>query len=30
MMADYCWSLMRDAPYTVHKRLAMEKKFLMP
>ena len=20
MMADYCWSLMRDAPYTVHKR----------
>ena len=27
MMADYCWSLMRDAPHAVHKRLATEKIF---
>ena len=27
MMADYCWSLMRDA---VHKRSATKRKFLMP
>ena len=30
MMADYCWSLMRDVPYAVHKRLATKRKFLMP
>ena len=30
MMADYCWSLMRDIPYTVHKRLATKRKFLIP
>ena len=30
MMADYCWSLMRDAPHAVHKRLATKRKFLMP
>ena len=30
MMADYCWSLMRDVPYEVYKRLATKKKFLMP
>ena len=27
MMADNCWSLMRDAPYEVHKRLATKKNF---
>ena len=30
MMADYCWSLMRDVPYAVYKRLATKRKFLMP
>ena len=30
MMVDYCWSLMRDVPYAVHKRLATKRKFLMP
>ena len=30
MMAYYCWSLMRDAPHAVHKRLATKRKFLMP
>ena len=30
MMADYCWSLMRDVPYAVHKRLARKRKLLMP
>ena len=29
MMADYCWSLMRDVPYAVYKRLATKKIFLM-
>ena len=29
MMVDYCWSLMRDVPYAVHKRLATKRKFLM-
>ena len=27
MMADYCWGLMRDVPYAVHKRLATKKNF---
>ena len=26
MIADYCWSLMRDVPYAVHKRLATKRK----
>ena len=30
MVADYSWSLMRDVPYAVHKRLAAKRKFLMP
>ena len=30
MMADYCWSLMRNVPYVVYKRLATKRKFLMP
>ena len=30
MMADHCWSLMRDAPYAVYKRLATKRTFLMP
>ena len=30
MMEVYCWSLMRDIPYAVHKRLATKRKFLMP
>ena len=30
MMANYCWSLIRDVPYAVHKRLATKRKFLMP
>ena len=30
MMADYCWSLMRDVLYAVHKRLPTKRKFLMP
>ena len=29
MMADYCWSLMRDVLYAVHKRLATKRKILM-
>ena len=27
IMVDYCWSLMRDVPYAVHKRLATKKNF---
>ena len=30
MMADYCWSLMRDVPHAVHKRLATKRKILIP
>ena len=29
MMADYCWNLMRDIPYVVHKRSATKRKFMM-
>lgn len=29
MMADYCWSLMRDVPDAVHKRLSTKRKFTM-
>lgn len=29
MMADYCWSLMRDVPDAVHKRLSTKRRFTM-
>ena len=28
IMADYCWSVMRDIPYAVYKKLATKRKFL--
>lgn len=28
MMADYCWSLMRDIPEAVHQRSAKKRKFM--
>ncbi len=29
MMADYCWSVMRDTPGAAHKRMSKKRKFLM-